>query len=280
MTMRKNNDENITDPNESNESDITELMFQLSIEKYHSLLSILSDLRTKAGIFLAMLGVIASIGFSLSAYGVINQYINIGATTQKIYTGGIIGGVDGNSEAYVNNSNVIDCDITSIATINQIFTDGLATLQIQLGIVLLILITGLIIVTICYVYLLNKSLEIRNILLPFSDDISQLQNAHDKSVKKHSKSHYQKKAIFQLNKRIFELEDTVSFFKKQFKKLDKLVITFCVIGITAIMFMNFDLVGFVIAVILVGCILIWAVVIGIKLYREKETIRKWTESKN
>jgi len=281
MTKRQNNDSNITNPNESNDSDFTELMFQLHIEKYHSLISILSDLRTKAGIFLAMLGVIASIGFSFSAYGVINLYINNATAIQNLNLGALAGTMaSDNSQAYVNNVSVTNNDITSIATINQIFTDGLTTLQTNLGIVLSILIVGLIIVTICYVYLLNKSLEIRNLLLPLSDDISLLQNTHDKSGGKHSTSYYQKKALDQLNGRISELEKTISFFKKQFYILDILVIAFCVVGIIAILCMNFDQVGSVIAVILVVCILILAVVFGIILYLKKETIWKWTKSKN
>jgi len=279
MTKKQNNESNRTNPDELKDSAFTDLIFQLQIEKYHSLISILSELRTKAGIFLAMLGVIASLGFSFSAYGVINQYLNIAAANQSIniITGDIsAGGVAGtlasdNSQAYVNNPNIINSDITSsFVSINNNFSaDGLSTLQTHLGVVLFFLILGLLIITICYVYLLHKSLEIKNLLSPLSDCISQLQNAYDKSA-------YQRIARNQLTKRLSELEDTVSFFRKQFKKLDKLVIAFCVIGITAIMCLNIDPIGIYIAGILVGFILIWAGVIASKLYREKETIRKWT----
>lgn len=204
MTKRPNNDSNIINPNESNDSDFTELMFQLYIEKYHSLISILSDLRTKAGIFLAMLGVIASIGFSLSAYGVINQYINIAAANQsiKIGAGLAVGIVDEKSQLSIYNSTFKDNYLETIAIINQFSTDGLTTLQTNLVIVLLVLIAGLIIVTICYLCLLTKSFEIKNASLPLLEDISQLQNIHDKSGRKHSKSYYLKKALDQLNGRI------------------------------------------------------------------------------
>ncbi len=195
MKNTQNNDSNKTNPNTSINSDFTELMFQLYIERYNSLTSILSDLRTKAGIFLAMIGVIATIGFSFSANGVISQYINIAAVIQNVNTGGLIGEVSANSQVYANNINFTENNIESIATINQIFRDGLTTLQTRLVIVLLILIASLIIVTICYVYLLTKSFQIKNLSLPLLDDISQLQNAHDKSNEKNSESYYQKKAL-------------------------------------------------------------------------------------
>lgn len=279
MTKRPNNDSNIINPNESNDSDFTELMFQLYIEKYHSLISILSDLRTKAGIFLAMLGVIASIGFSLSAYGVINQYINIAAANQsiKIGAGLAVGIVDEKSQLSIYNSTFKDNYLETIAIINQFSTDGLTTLQTNLVIVLLVLIAGLIIVTICYLCLLTKSFEIKNASLPLLEDISQLQNIHDKSGRKHSKSYYLKKALDQLNGRIAELEKTISFFKKQFYRLDILVIAFCIIGIIAIMCMNFDPIGFNIAPIIAIFIDIVAIFVGIRLYFQKEIMQKWTE---
>jgi hypothetical protein len=279
MTKRPNNDSNIINPNESNDSDFTELMFQLYIEKYHSLISILSDLRTKAGIFLAMLGVIASIGFSLSAYGVINQYINIAAANQsiKIGAGLAVGIVDEKSQLSIYNSTFKDNYLETIAIINQFSTDGLTTLQTNLVIVLLVLIAGLIIVTICYLCLLTKSFEIKNASLPLLEDISQLQNIHDKSGRKHSKSYYLKKALDQLNGRIAELEKTISFFKKQFYRLDILVIAFCIIGIIAIMCMNFDPIGFNIAPIIAIFIDIVAIFVGIRLYFQKEMMQKWTE---
>lgn len=279
MTKRPNNDSNIINPNESNDSDFTELMFQLYIEKYHSLISILSDLRTKAGIFLAMLGVIASIGFSLSAYGVINQYINIAAANQsiKIGAGLAVGIVDEKSQLSIYNSTFKDNYLETIAIINQFSTDGLTTLQTNLVIVLLVLIAGLIIVTICYLCLLTKSFEIKNASLPLLEDISQLQNIHDKSGRKHSKSYYLKKALDQLNGRIAELEKTISFFKKQFYRLDILVIAFCIIGIIAIMCMNFDPIGFNIALIIAIFIDIVAIFVGIRLYFQKEMMQKWTE---
>lgn len=279
MTKRPNNDSNIINPNESNDSDFTELMFQLYIEKYHSLISILSDLRTKAGIFLAMLGVIASIGFSLSAYGVINQYINIAAANQsiKIGAGLAVGIVDEKSQLSIYNSTFKDNYLETIAIINQFSTDGLTTLQTNLVIVLLVLIAGLIIVTICYLCLLTKSFEIKNASLPLLEDISQLQNIQDKSGRKHSKSYYLKKALDQLNGRIAELEKTISFFKKQFYRLDILVIAFCIIGIIAIMCMNFDPIGFNIAPIIAIFIDIVAIFVGIRLYFQKEMMQKWTE---
>lgn len=279
MTKRPNNDSNIINPNESNDSDFTELMFQLYIEKYHSLISILSDLRTKAGIFLAMLGVIASIGFSLSAYGVINQYINIAAANQsiKIGAGLAVGIVDEKSQLSIYNSTFKDNYLETIAIINQFSTDGLTTLQTNLVIVLLVLIAGLIIVTICYLCLLTKSFEIKNASLPLLEDISQLQNIQDKSGRKHSKSYYLKKALDQLNGRIAELEKTISFFKKQFYRLDILVIAFCIIGIIAIMCMNFDPIGFNIALIIAIFIDIVAIFVGIRLYFQKEMMQKWTE---
>lgn len=279
MTKRPNNDSNIINPNESNDSDFTELMFQLYIEKYHSLISILSDLRTKAGIFLAMLGVIASIGFSLSAYGVINQYINIAAANQsiKIGAGLAVGIVDEKSQLSIYNSTFKDNYLETIAIINQFSTDGLTTLQTNLVIVLLVLIAGLIIVTICYLCLLTKSFEIKNASLPLLEDISQLQNIQDKSGRKHSKSYYLKKALDQLNGRIAELEKTISFFKKQFYRLDILVIAFCIIGIIAIMCINFDPIGFNIALIIAIFIDIVAIFVGIRLYFQKEIMQKWTE---
>ena len=279
MTKRPNNDSNIINPNESNDSDFTELMFQLYIEKYHSLISILSDLRTKAGIFLAMLGVIASIGFSLSAYGVINQYINIAAANQsiKIGAGLAVGIVDEKSQLSIYNSTFKDNYLETIAIINQFSTDGLTTLQTNLVIVLFVLIAGLIIVTICFLCLLTKSFEIKNASLPLLEDISQLQNIQDKSGRKHSKSYYLKKALDQLNGRIAELEKTISFFKKQFYRLDILVIAFCIIGIIAIMCMNFDPIGFNIAPIIAIFIDIVAIFVGIRLYFQKEIMQKWTE---
>ena len=132
MKNTQNNDSNKTNPNTSINSDFTELMFQLYIERYNSLTSILSDLRTKAGIFLAMIGVIATIGFSFSANGVISQYINIAAVIQNVNTGGLIGEVSANSQVYANNINFTENNIESIATINQIFRDGLTTLQTRL----------------------------------------------------------------------------------------------------------------------------------------------------
>lgn len=280
MTKRKNNDSNNTNPNESSNSDFTDLIFQLQIEKYHSLISILSELRTKAGIFLAMLGVIASIGFSFSAYGVVSQYVNIAAANQSVVMGGA-GGLAGNlvtnnSNVNMNNANVTHNIISSsIAIINQFSTDGLTTLKLHLVIVLLILLAGLLIITFCYVYLLNKSFEIKNILSPLSENTILLQIAQDKS----GRETYQKKVINQLNIRITELEEIVSFFKDQFKKLDKVVIAFCVMGIGAIMCMNFDQIGFYIALGLVGIISICVLVVLINLIRQKNMMKKWTDSK-
>jgi len=265
MTKKQNNDPNKTNLDKPGDSCFTDLIFQLQIEKYHSLISILSELRTKAGIFLAMLGVIASIGFSFSAYGVISQYVNIAAVNQSINisTGDIsAGGVAGtlardNSTAYVNNVSIIDTDIRSFVSISNNFsTDGLTALQTNLGIVLLLLIIGLIIITICYVYLLNKSLEIKNILSPLSDCISQLQIAHDKSGGKQPNSDYQKNARVQFTNRISKLEENVSLLKIQFSVLDISVLAFGVIGIISIMYLNIDPNGVYMAGILLIVLLI------------------------